>query len=306
VTANELAILRSVVYASLFEYPLTLDELHVSLIESNAGAEEILATYWASPALQRAIAYADGFFYPVGRDNLLAERRLREARSRAFLRRYRRVLRFIAAVPFTRLVALSGSIAHLNLERGGDIDLFIVVRGRHAWMVTLMVLLLTKALRSRRVVCVNFVLSDDCLELEAQDLFTANQVIHLRPLIGAQVLDDLIAKNPFVTHIYPNARAAASQELEGFSSNRGVPLVKRILERALASPMFEAVCRRFYGRHLRRRAGMWRTPDQVRLGDGVLKLHARSHRPAVLERFEAAVTDAWRVAHRVPKRAAAG
>src|SRR4029079_12645806 len=154
-TAPELAIVRSVIYASLFDYPLTLDQLHYSLIESDQTASDILSTYWHSDPVQRVVDYRDGFFFSIGRDELVAERRHREARSRAFLQRYRRVLRLICAVPFTRMVALSGSVAHLNLERGGDVDLLIVPRGRHVWTVAVAVLVLTKCLGRRRVVCAN-------------------------------------------------------------------------------------------------------------------------------------------------------
>ena len=52
---HELAIARTVIYASLFDYPLTLDELHQSLLESRQAPSEILATYAASDALQHVV-----------------------------------------------------------------------------------------------------------------------------------------------------------------------------------------------------------------------------------------------------------
>src|SRR5215213_2413089 len=188
-TPRELAIARTVVYAALFDYPLTLEQLHLSLIESDQTAAEILAVYDGSDRLQAVIDYRDGFFFPIGRGDLVAERRRREARGRRFLHQHDRLLRLLCAVPFTRLVALSGSVAHLNLAAGGDLDLFVVTRGRRVWTVTLALLVLAKLLRRRRIVCANFVLADTHLALEQQDLFTANQVVHLKPLIGAAVFD---------------------------------------------------------------------------------------------------------------------
>ena len=125
-TPREFAIAGSVIYASLFDYPLTLDQLHETLIESDQTPSEILATFQNSVRLQHLVEYRDGFFFPAGRADLIAERRHREARSLAFLEHCRPVLRVISAVPFTRMVALSGSVAHLNLERGGDLDLFVI------------------------------------------------------------------------------------------------------------------------------------------------------------------------------------
>ena len=306
-TARELAIARSVIYASLFDYPLTLDQLHQTLIESDQTPSEILAVYRGSERLQRIVEFWDGFFFPAGREDLVAERRHREARSRAFLQHYRPVLRLVAAVPFTRMVALSGSIAHLNLERGGDLDLFVVTRGRRVWLVTVAILLITKLLGRRRIVCANFVVADSHLELEQQDLFTANQVIHLKPLVGGDVLDEFVAANPFVRQFYPNGARRLAEPPIAWPRNRLVDTLKRISELVLSapSPLMEAACRRMYSSYLKRRAASWQSPEQVTLRADYLKLHTRSHRQTVLTRFNDALDLAWEGANRPAPRAAA-
>jgi hypothetical protein len=290
-TSRELAIARSVLYAALFDYPLTLAQLHHTLVESDQTQAEILAVYDGSAQLQAIVQHRDGFFFPAGRVDLIAERRRREARSRRFLHQHEALLRLICAIPFTRLVALSGSVAHLNLEPDGDLDLFIVTRGRRVWTVTVALLLLTRLLRRRRIICANFVLADSHLVLEPQDLFTANQLLHLKPLIGADVLDAFLAANPFVTRYYPNAHARADTSL--LHARTRLLAVKSVLETILRvpAPLLEAACRRLYAWHLRRRSSSWQSPDQVRLQSDYLKLHTRSHRHSVLDRFEAAVVE---------------
>ncbi len=307
-TARELAIARSVIYASLFDYPLTLDQLHVSLIESEQTPEEILAVFDGSESLQHIVEFRDGFFFPAGRDDLMLERRRREARSLAFLTRHRRLLQLLCALPFTRVVALSGSIAHLNLEADGDLDLFIVTRGPRVWTVTLAAIALAKLLGRRREVCINFILSDAHPRLEQQDLFTANQVIHLKPLIGADLLATLRSNNRFIARMYPNARIDRAPAGLAWTFPRWLDVTKSSLELLLGlpAPLLEAACRHLYGWHLRRRAATWRSPDQVRLQSDYLKLHTRSHRRTVLERFDAAVDLALRQADRLTVRRAAG
>ena len=289
VTTREIAIARTVIYASLFDYPLTLEQLHHSLIESDQTRPEILAVYEGSELLRDIIEYRDGLFFPMGRGDLVAERRRREARSDVFLARHRFALRLVCALPFTRLVALSGSVAHRNLEPNGDLDLFIVTRGPRVWTVTVMLLVLTKLLRRRRTICANFILADSHLAVDQQDLFTANQVIHLRPVTGGEWLERFRAANPFVARCYPNSGSARAPLVDGRSPLLSV--IRRMLEAVLAvpSPLIEAVCRRAYAWHLQKRAGSWRSPDQVRLQSDYLKLHTQSHRRAVLDRFQATV-----------------
>ena len=284
-SSNELAIARSVIYASLFDYPLTLEQLQQTLIESVQTPAAILDAYGSSALLQRVIERDEGMFFPSGRRDLIAERRRREARSRAFLARHRLLLRLVCAMPYTSMVALSGSLAHLNLEGSGDLDLFIVTRGRHVWSVTVAVVLLARLMRRRRIVCANFVLADTHFALEQQDLFTANQIMHLRPLAGESVYRDFLAANPFVTRFYPNFRPGAPMT----PASRGAPgRVKEMLERALLGPsrLVEWACRRAYLWHLRRRASSWRSPEQVRLEPDCLKLHTQSHRQNTIDRFD--------------------
>jgi hypothetical protein len=284
-----------VIYASLFEYPLTADQLHQTLLESDQSLPEILRTFASSRPLQAVVEYRDGFFFPAGRGGLVEERRKREARSRAFLERHRRFLTLVCALPYTRLVALSGSIAHLNLEPGGDLDLFIVAREGHVWSVTIAVLLLAKLMRCRRTVCANFVIGDSHLWLEQQELFTANQVIHLKPLIGETTFLDMLAANAYIARLYPNFRASHIATLPFRPAARPGP-AKALLEVLLSVPAkaAEALCRGAYGSYLRRRAASWRSADQVRLEPDYLKLHSQSHRQSILERFDRAVCEALR------------
>lgn len=141
------------------------------------------------------------------------------------------------------------------------------------------------------------------LAVDQQDLFTANQMIHLQPLAGAAVLDRFLAANPFLARCYPNSgkRRAETPILDVHPGALG--LAKAALEALLhvPSPLLETCCRRLYAWHLPRKAGSWRSPDQVRLQSDYLKLHTRSHRHAVLDRFQAAVDTLLRMA-RAPRR----
>ncbi|MGE3512708.1 MAG: hypothetical protein AB7N65_27925 [Vicinamibacterales bacterium] len=286
----ERAIARSVLFAALFDYPLTLTELRATLTEAVQTPTEILNAYRHSPALQAIVSERDGLFFPVDRHDLPAIRRERSTRSRQFLRDHHCLLTLVCALPFVRLVALSGSIAHLNLERGGDLDLFIVTRGRRVWCTTVAVIVLAKLLGQRRTVCANFVLADTCLVLDQQDLFTASQIIHLKPLLGEEAYRAFVAANPFVSAIYPNFHPA-------FARHAGVRIrtwprtVRRGLEWLCAVPLVlaEQLCRRAYRRYLQRRIATWDSPQQVRLEDDCVKLHTHSHRGAVITHYERAV-----------------
>ncbi len=291
-TPDEEAIVRSVLYAAVFDYPLTLSQLRQTLISSAQTASQIVAALRGSAGLAALVETRDGFIFPAGRADLIEVRHRREHRSRAFLAEHGPLLRLIAALPYVRFLGLSGSVAHLNMESGGDLDIFIVTKGARVWSTAVVVILLAKALGRRRTLCANFIVADSALSFDQPDLFSANQIINLKPLVGDDTYRLLLEANPFVHDFYPNFHAPAAGHLRVRQPGI-VRVAKRVAEVAglVPSALAEVVCRAAYRRYLRRASATWQSPEQVVLGDTVLKLHTRSHRATVLSRFNSAVGD---------------
>jgi hypothetical protein len=288
--AEERAVVASVVYASLFEYPLTLAQLRETLIDVSADEDTLAEWYRSSACLQAVVEHREGYYFPRGRGDLLATRAAREALSRKLLGEAHGLLALVRGMPFVRMVAISGSLAHLNAEREADLDLFVVTGPGRVWSVTLSTLVLARLLGWRSRLCLNYVVSERALAVEPADLFSANQILHLQPLAGGPVYRRFLDANPFVARRYPGFRG---RDIPG--SLPAWPRVRSAVERLLdwtVAPLFERLCRHVYGLHLRRRARTWQTRDQVRLEPECLKLHTCSHRQEVLDRFARALADA--------------
>jgi hypothetical protein len=286
---QELAVLQSVVYASLFDYPLTIDQLHHALVGARADQQTIAAWWRSSPFLQAAIEYRDGLYFPAGRRDLIATRARRETLSRALLDRDRQILTLLSNMPFVRMVALSGSLAHLNAEGSADLDLFVITAPRRVWSVMVAVLVLSRVFGWRKHLCLNYVVSERAMKITPKDLFSANQIIHLRPLSGHDVFARFLKANAFVTRFYPNFAGVTPM------TDQRANVLKRVVEGVLRlgpAPLAEAASRIVYRWHLRRKAATWQSRDQVRLAPECLKLHTSSHRASIIERFERAMVDA--------------
>lgn len=287
--AGERAIIEAVTYAALFDYPLTSAQIAESLPEVQAN-ERMVERWWsASTALQSVIEWHDGYYFPRGRGEMVAQRRRREAISHTLLERHRPAISLLASLPFVRMVALSGSIAHLNADEDGDLDLFVVTAPGRVWLVTTMAIVAAKLGGWRRRLCLNFVVSERALEVAPQDLFTANQILHLRPLTGGAVYRQFLGANPWVRTYYPNFEPRPLSHW--CPVDRRSARVRRALEwpLRLAATPFERLCRLAYRRHLERHRESWLSRDQVRLEAECLKLHTHSHRADVLARFDAAL-----------------
>ncbi len=299
------AILGAVTYAALFDYPLTLPQVRETLAMP-ASVTEIAARLHSSPWLRAVVAYRGGMVYPVGRHDLPGVRRRREAITLPRLRGDAPAIGFLTGLPFVRAVAISGSLAHLNTDDGaaaGDLDLFVVTAPGRVWMVTVVALAVARLRGWRQRLCLNYVVSDDALAVPSPDLFTANQIAHLRPLAGATTYRRFLEANPFVSAYYPNFEP---RSIEAAPATRTASA--RLLAAALtvAAPLLEPLSRALYGWHLRRQSARWATRDGVRLDAQCLKLHTASHRTAVLARYEAALREARATGDAAPASRPAG
>jgi hypothetical protein len=295
--AQERAFLQSVVYAALFDYPLSLAQLGESLIGEVADEPTLLTWYENSPYLQAAVDFANGYFFPRGRRDLLVTRAEREATSRALLGELSAPLALITRMPFVRMVALSGSLAHLNADAHADLDLFVVTAPRRVWTMTVSTLALARILRWRKRLCLNYVISERALWVAPADLFSANQIVHLQPVVGEETYRRFLEANRFVERFYPNFKGRpigswlGGRHAVGHSRPSAAALVEMLLDWTVA-PIIEPICRFLYRTHLRNRAHTWKSRDQVKLDAECLKLHTSSHRHEVMQRFERALEEA--------------
>jgi hypothetical protein len=284
--AQERAFLQSVIYAALFDYPLTPAQLRESLLGETADETALMRWYEGSPYLKAAIDFVDGYFFPRGRHDVLYTRAEREAISREMLGEMAGPLNLVTRMPFVRFVALSGSLAHLNASDDADLDLFVITCPGRVWTVTVATLLIARLRGWRKRLCLNYVISERALWIAPADLFSANQIVHLQPITGDDAYRRFLEANHFVERFYPNFRPRPVKE-----HPRRSWLIEAALKLTIA-PMAERLCRWLYRAHLGRRAHTWKSRDQVRLDPECLKLHTSSHRREVMERFEQALEDA--------------
>ena len=289
--ALEQAFLQSVIYASLFDYPVTLEQLREGLLGQSATERDLSRCYTSSLLLQATVEWVEPYYFPRGRRDLLETRRRREARSRQLLADLAKPMALMTAMPFVRMVALSGSLAHLNAEGEADLDLFVITKPGRVWSVTVTALAIARLFGWRARLCLNYVISERALMVGPADLFCANQIVYLQPVSGHSTYLSFLKSNRFVERFYPNFRPRAAV---GFTRSplQGLRLAVEWLTNWTIAPIYEQVCRLAYRQHLRRRAHTWRSRDQVQLENDCLKLHTSSHRREVMEKFECALESA--------------
>jgi hypothetical protein len=271
------AAVEAITYADLFDWPLTADEVH-RFLPVTARHDDVVAALGASRACGE-VTSVDGLYVLPGRAVLADRRRRREATSALLWPKAVRACRMVAALPWVRLVAVSGSLAVGAAEDGADVDLFIVTVDGRVWLARALTIALGRAAalaEGRREVwlCPNYILTASSLTLSERDIFTAHELVQLVPLFGPDTYRAFLEANRWYGEFLPNhpGYSGPIADLPGARVRRAVepvlanPLVSRLerwemdrkIERlrqrsASTEVRFDATtCKGHFGEHRRR------------------------------------------------------
>lgn len=202
--ALDAGILRTVVYADLFDHPLTVDEVHRGLIGVRASRSAVELR--VDRMIPDHLARKGGYVFLPGRGDLVDRRRRRQARARDLWPAALTHARRIASFPFVRMVAITGSLALDSVDEEADVDLLVVTESGRLWICRALVGLFSRWVARRGVVlCPNFFLSEGALELEDRNLYTAHELIRMIPVAGGSTYRAMWDRNPWARKLFPNA-----------------------------------------------------------------------------------------------------
>ena len=276
------SVLGALVYADLFDAPLSLDELYRYQVSTSYSAAEIGQALRNDPVLAAHVA-ADGAYYCLkGRETLFAVRQERAAASKEVWKRAELYARWLRRLPFVRMVAVTGALAVNNISGRHDIDLLVIARAGRVWLCRRG---LIACVRLGRLLgddlCPNFILSEESLELSQRDFFTAHELAQMIPVFGDGVYGQMLRANGWADAYLPALmESAPRRKVGGGRAYRTGPLEHVLRRRAFDGwERWElARLRRKLRLEIGRDTEVVLTPDQC-------KGHTGLHRAAVMNRY---------------------
>jgi len=210
------AILRTLVYADIFNYPLTASEIHHWLIWQHStkppALKNITSIIKNTPHIQATSSY----FYLKNHQKNISLRRQHHRFSQTKLKFVRQATTYLKLIPFINLIAVTGALAMNNSDKNDDIDLMIITQPNRLWLTRLLAIFLLEIFRLRRrpipdtpgcnfrgnrtpgcnliaprgvksfnnKICLNLFLDESSLKisLPRRNLFTAHEICQLKPL----------------------------------------------------------------------------------------------------------------------------
>jgi hypothetical protein len=200
------AILHTVIYADLFDYPLTAKQIH-RFLTGYAAPLATVEEYLASDTkLSTQLDSIPPFWFLSGRDHLVRLRQEREAYAQVLWSAAWRYGHLVATMPFVRLTAVTGSLTMNNATSAqDDVDLLLVTRRGRVWLARgLAILVVHLAARLGFEICPNYVMAEQHLRIGEQNLFTAHELAQLVPLYGLDTYLALMESNAWLNGYLPN------------------------------------------------------------------------------------------------------
>lgn len=202
------AVVRTVAYSDVFEYPLRDFEVHRYLHGLRVSLDATVAALARSTTPDGPLSHRDGFYTLRGRERLVETRRARAARAARIWPAAIRYGQIIAGMPFIRMVAVTGSLTWDNVPPSADIDYVIVAEPDHLWKARWLLAVLRRVARLEGVnLCPNCMVTKHALTVWDRDIYVAYELAGMRPIAGLGMYRRLKRANPWTADFLPNAHS---------------------------------------------------------------------------------------------------
>lgn len=165
---------------------------------------------------------ADGFYCLPGREEIIKLRKRRWICSQPKLKKARRIASFLKFIPWIKLIGVTGALAMENSDQNDDIDLMIITSPQRLWLtrgVIVTFLRLTGQYRRpgkiKDMICPNLMIAEDALEFPDRDLFTAHEIVQMKPIFVRDNMHRRFLKaNLWIKEFLPNAIESAKCKVQ--------------------------------------------------------------------------------------------
>lgn len=278
----EKAILKTLIYADIFDYPLTIYEIHKWLIGKKTTLRQVEKTL-KQLTEKRKIKTEKGYYFLPKRLKIISKRQRRRKHAIEYFKKARILTAILKIIPWIKLVGVSGGLAMENTQKKDDIDLFIITSRNRLWVSRLLALGLLSLIRQRRKVkdqkskvagklCLNILLEEDKLAQKQKDIYLAHEVLQMKVLWQRDdVYQRYLVENQWVFGFLPNWVGEKNKKKELGIKSKDYNLVIDILEKFAKSTQLKIM-------HV--------PQGKERIEDGALYFHPYDLKAEIIKEFK--------------------
>jgi len=220
-----LAVIKTLSYSGVFGFPLSFYQISNNLISLEKFSDKKIKKELEKLIEKRVVKKAKGKYFLTALKHHDRDKRLKITNE--IIKKNKPYIEIISKVPWLKMVAITGSVANQNTEKGSDIDLFFVTEKNRLWISRALVFLILKILgklpedKSKREICPNIFLDESKMgwAKKKRNLYVAQNIISLMPFLWR---DDTYFKfmqaNKWIEKYYVNFKVNFPEK---YSKNKG-------------------------------------------------------------------------------------
>jgi hypothetical protein len=218
----EKAIISTLVYFDIFNYPLTETEIRKWLYVGKENEKTTYSLYQIKHALGNSrylndrIDFAKGYYFLKGRDELVTRRNKNHIIGIPRWKKLQKICLLLKVIPFVRMIAACNTMAINDIKPTSDIDVFIIVKSGRIWITRFMITTLVSLIGQWRhkdsivnKICLSFYTTDDNLNFnnlakQPYDIYLTYWIALAVPLLDRGAYLDFIRTNQWIKQYLPN------------------------------------------------------------------------------------------------------
>lgn len=299
------AILKTVAFFDLFDYPLTLAEIHKFLYLPEARRDQadrpaplsFILGIIEEFKVKNLIGEKNGFYFLRGREGVIGIRLSRYLSFNRKIEKAKRIIKFFSFLPWIKMVGIGNMIGSNNLKEDSDIDFFIITRPGKIWTARLFCNLITQALnlrpktgRMKDKICLSFFVAGEEFNLKnfsfEDDIYFCYWIAGLAPVYerGA-AYKKFIKANSFLTGKLPNWQPAETVKWARVEASPASVLAGKIISIFAfgLESLARQIQRRYFPLSIREKLNMG---TEVVANDKLVKLHTNDRRKAYRDEWK--------------------
>ena len=295
-------ILATLAYYDVVDYPLTGFEIWKYLTTHNSETGDHNAQHFSLVAildelenenLKKIIETYRGFYFLLGRKNLVEQRIRRNKLAEEKYKRLLKVVNILRFAPYVRMIAATGRLAMKNTEKKSDLDLLVVLEHGKIFTGRILVTLFVHLLGKRRYrgkianrVCLNYFITTNSLEIGLKDIYSSSEYYFMVPLFGLETSREFQAKNSWIKNYKANYQRENTLSLKALSDTFLTKVIRGIVEAICGFDFIEKFLKKIQLKRIMKNPKTHQAGSMVVANDEALIFLPSPQGPKIYDKFQ--------------------
>lgn len=315
----EKAIIATICYFDVSDYPLTLVEIWKWLLDGyepramsfelikksaepqahNPKLTDVQKALDDSQYLKTKIETKNGFYFLKGRKDSVEQRKKRYNIAEQKFKKAIKVIRLLRYLPFVKMIAICNTLAYSNSQPEADIDLFIITTKQHIWQARFWVTGFLKIFglrpspqKTQDTFCASFFIDQDNLNLKKlaieNDVYLYYWITQVYPVYDEGVYQQFIGANRWIKDKLVNSQAIRPSYRRRLDQVGGLKNIFEAFGRLFPESIFKNYQLKIMPAKLREMANK---DSRVVIQDYLLKFHDIDRREEFRNLFDQRLTE---------------